>query len=178
MRKRMRWTIGALVMTLALSAPALPQAASSAAQPTPLSVKVQIVITKGEGDKKVSTPYMLMTSSSGENSVVRLGAEVPIVGPAPDGQTRMTLQQFGTQIECAVTATDDGRFKLALTLTRRFFSPDGQPRTFVLPTIATLRDGESAQFMGSDKGDSAQGTISDKSAGETFTVDVTLTVVK
>jgi hypothetical protein len=41
-----------------------------------------------------------------------------------------------------------------------------------------LRDGESAQFTGSDKGESVQGATSDKSAGETFTVDVNLTVVK
>ena len=126
-------------------------------RPSAVPVKVQVVLTKGEGDKKVSSPYSLSASSSGETASLRIGAEVS-VGTA--------LEQIGTQIDFLVSATPDGRFSLNLNFKGRFLSPEGQLRGFTASNTFTLRDGESTKYTGTDD------------MGAAFTLDVTLTVVK
>jgi hypothetical protein len=166
MRKLIGWILGSALMVLAMTAPGLPQAPSSTVKPNPLPVKVQVVVTRSEGDKKVSSPYSFSISSSGETSSLRIGTEVPVSTTGADGQTRFTLQQIGMQVDSSVTADGDGRFNLKLTLTGRFFYPAGQIRSFTSTNTFTLKDGESTKVAGSDDG------------GGAYTVDVALTVVK
>jgi hypothetical protein len=149
-------------MVLAFTAPGLSQASTSSAKPSVLPVKVQVDVMRSAGTRMVRSPYSLITSSSGENAVLRIGAEVPL--SAAGGQ--VTLQQIGTQIECSVTAPGDDRFNLKLTLRVSFLSPDGQPRSITSTNTFTLKDKESTKFTGSDDG------------GGAFTVDVTLTTPK
>lgn len=165
MNRNIGWIVGAALLAGAITAPALPQAASPQARPAPLPVKIQVVVTKDDGDKKVSSPYSLFTSSSGETASLRIGTEVPISTTGADGQTRTRLEQNGMQIDCSVTATADGRFSLKLNLNRRFVSPDGQIRIFTLTNTSTVRDGESIKHTGSDDG------------GDAYTVDVVLSVL-
>ena len=157
MRKHIGLILGSALMALAFAAPGFTQAVSSTAKPKALPVKVQVVLMRGEGERKINSPYSLIASSAGEASSLRIGTEV-LVGT--------TLQQIGTQIDYTVTATDDGRFKLMLSLKGQFLSPEGLPRGFTSTNTFTFRDGESTKFTGSDDG------------GGAFTLDVTLTVVK
>jgi hypothetical protein len=166
MRKHVGWILGSALLTLAITAPGLPQGVSTPAKPRALPVKIQVVLTRGEADKKISSPYTLIASSSGETASLRLGAEVPVGATGPDGQTRVTLQQIGMQIDYSVTAAGDDRFTVKLTLNVRFLSPDGQLRSLTSTTTATLRDEESTKFTGSDD------------SGGPFAVDVALTVMK
>jgi hypothetical protein len=157
MKKHMGWILGSALMAAVVTGPAFPQSSPATPRPIAQSLKVQLLFTKGEGDKKASSPYSFFTTSSGETLSLRIGTEVP-VGAA--------LEQIGTQIDSSVTAAGDGRFNLVLNFKGRFLSPEGPPREFTASKTLTLRDGESTKFTGSD----------DK--GEAFTLDVTLTVVK
>jgi hypothetical protein len=152
-----RWIVGIALMVVAVNTPAHPQRSSSAAKPTPLPVKIQVVFTKGEGDKKVSSPYAFFLSSSGVAASLRVGTEV-IVGTIPE--------QLGTQIDATVTPADEGRFNVNLNFTGRFPSSEGKPHDFAAQNTFTLRDGESTKYTGTDD------------SGAAFTLDVTLTVVK
>jgi hypothetical protein len=162
----MGWILGSALMAAAITPSGFAQAPSPPARREALLVKVQVVVTKDEGNKKVSSPYSLVTSSEGVTTSLRIGAEVPISTTGPDGQTRTTLTQIGMQIDCVVTATGDGRFSLKLNLNRRFVEPDGQMRTFTSTNTSTVGDGEPIKLTGSDDG------------GGAYTVDVVVSVVK
>jgi hypothetical protein len=113
MRRQFGRILGSAWMAVALATTGFPQASSPAAKPNALPVKVQVVFTRSEGDKKVSSPYSFVISSSGEPSSLRIGIEVP---------TSAALEQMGTQINSSVTPADDGRFKLLLDFKGRFFN--------------------------------------------------------
>jgi hypothetical protein len=176
MRNRVRRILGSALVALAATAPGFPQGSSS----VPLTI--QVVLTKGEGDKKVSLPYFL-TSSSGETTSLRTGAEVPIGTTGPDGQIRFTLQQFGTQIDSRVTASEgvaEGRYKVQITITKRDTYdansapsiPQGDPSRpifydFVFAGTLLLGNGETAQIVATDM-----------VSNETWRADVTLSLKK
>lgn len=157
MRKHISWMLSAALMTTMITPAGFAQAPSTATKPIALPVKVQIVFTRGNGDKKVSFPYSFFTSSSGETSSLRIGGEVPVGA---------SFEQIGTQIDSSVTSSNDGRLNLVLNFKGRDLSPEGKPREANSTNTVTLRDGEPARFTGSDDG------------GGAFTLDVTLTVVK
>ena len=149
--------LGAALIVGAITAHGFPQVLSTTPRPGAVRVKVQVVLTRGDGDKKVGSPYSLSSISSGETATLRIGAEVP-VGTA--------FEQIGTQIDFSVTTTTDGRYQLQLDVKGRFLSPDGKPRDLAAQNTFTLRDGESTKYAGSDD------------SGAAFTLDVTLTAVK
>jgi hypothetical protein len=79
-------------------------------------------------------------------------------------------------IDCTARSTDDGRFKLEISLEDSSIYPDSQAepgashanaspsfRTFTLNNTVVLKDGESAQFV----------VATDKVSGETTKVDIT-----
>src|SRR5688572_21724218 len=105
MRRRVEWILGSALMALAVTTPGLPQGSSSAyANVVPMTL--QVVLTKGEGDKKVSSPYSLIVSSGSVTSL-RIGSEVPIANTGG----AFNFQQVGTQIDSRVTPAD-GRYKV------------------------------------------------------------------
>jgi hypothetical protein len=195
----------ALVFAFALVSAALvraqdkptPAPTKAAMQATPL--KIQVVISRYQGEKKISSlPYSMSVTSGGGRldptagaafvgrANLRMGAKVPIAattfGPsANDGKTVSSFQyqDVGTNIDCQVWATDDGRFRVEITVDDSSIYPDdkempgivkGNPsfRSFRASDSMLLRDGATAQFT----------TATDKVSGETVRVDVTLTVVK
>jgi hypothetical protein len=193
----------AVAFMLAAGAPIRAQdraAARAAAHDTPL--KIQVVISRYEGEKKISSlPYSLTVTGGGsgpERSVggpnfvgranLRMGAKIPIAAttftPATDGKAASAIQSFqyqdvGTNIDCQVWATDDGRYRVEITIDDSSVYPEekampgvvkGNPsfRSFRASDSMMLRDGGTGQFT----------TATDKVSGETVRVDVTLTVVK
>ena len=135
-------------------------------------VKVQVVISRFEGDKKVSSlPYTLsVTANERSGSNLRMGSQIPV--PSKEG-AGFTYQNVGTNIDCTVSSADEARFTVFVTINdssvmeRRAVDPPTL-RNFTTSNLVLLRDGQSAQFT----------AASDKTTGEVVKVDVTLTVEK
>jgi hypothetical protein len=164
---RHRLWIRLAVATITLVFGAALHAQAPQARPAELPVKVQIVLSRDEQGVKLNAPYTLSAISSGVSSSLRIGAEVPITTVGPDGQSRSTIQQVGTQINATVRAMDDGRFSVALTITLQTISTGRQLVKFASTNTVTSRDGETTRH-----------TATDKDSGVTYDVAVTLTVVK
>jgi hypothetical protein len=193
----------ALVFAFALASTALvrtqekpaPASAKAAMQATPL--KIQVVISRYQGEKKISSlPYSLSVTGGGGRldptagasfvgrANLRMGAKVPVAATAiksgePGVVQSFQYQDVGTNIDCQVWAMDDGRFRVEITIDDSSVYPEDKDlpgtvkgnasfRTFRASDSMLLKDGATAQFT----------TATDKVSGETVRVDVTLTVVK
>jgi hypothetical protein len=150
--------IGMVFATVGL--PQAPAIVRAPAQP----VKLRFVLSREEGGRKISYPYTL-SLATGITSQLRIGSEVPTSTTLPNGQTRMTVQQVGVQIDALVNPTVDGRFAVMFTVTAKPLLPDGRLGQFVLPKTVSVREDETSEF-----------TVTD--GGETLNVAVTLVVVK
>src|SRR5712692_7173557 len=113
--------LGALFQpTLHLCAQEKPKAEERVKVPTP--IKVQIVFTEFEGEKKISSmPYaftVITDEKVGGNysTSLRTGIRVPIELESKDQKT--TYLDIGTNIDCGIKAEDDGRFRLYLSFER------------------------------------------------------------
>ena len=189
-------TLGAIV-ALSLAMGAVPGAQEKPApqaekRPAIVPLKVQVVISRYQGEKKVSSlPYTLSTNANDRgSSSLRMGAQVPIATtmmPLVDSVGKATVPQsfqykdVGTNIDCSAGTTDDGRFRLVITIEDSSIIVDegkaqpgvvvkGNPsfRSFRTTETLLLRDGQSLQFT----------SAADKITGDVVKVDVTLTVVK
>jgi len=191
-------TLGLVLACALASTAAVRTQETPAAQParptavTPL--KVQVVISRFQGDKKISSlPYTLsINSMTGDprfpnRASLRMGTKVPVMmvaAPVVEGQKMPTAgpinyQDVGTNIDCGVLSLEDGRFRLEMTIDDSSVYPEergtssatsGSPsfRTFRATDSMVLKDGGTAQFT----------TATDKVNGEIVKVDVTLTVMK
>jgi hypothetical protein len=159
-----------------------PPAARSAMNATPL--KVQVVIARYQGEKKISSMPYTLTSNANSHANLRMGTRIPVTmaavttpkeAPAP---APIQYQDVGTNIDCSPTALDDGRYLLLISLEDSSIYPDDAPatgsrgnpsfRSFRATNSMVLKTGETGQFT----------TATDKVTGETVKVDVTLTVLK
>jgi hypothetical protein len=176
---------------------AQPETASKVPQNVPL--EVQVVISRYQGEKRVSSlPYVLSLKSGlvttfrqpGQGAQLRLGSRVPIPtqvsAPPVDGKTATTTntvsyENVGTNIDCAATALEGGRFEVTLTVNETSVVSDPQdlkaiPGSGVYPVFRSyqstntlfVKDGQTVQFT----------AASDRVSGEVVRVEVKLTVVK
>jgi hypothetical protein len=144
-------------------------------------LKVQVVIARYEGDKKISSmPYSLSVTANGDPVKLRMGSQIPLPSTTYTGAANttpvssFTYHNVGTSIDCRATTTEDSRFSVTIGIEdssvseRR--SPGGVPSlsTFSTQNMALLRDGQTMQFT----------AAADKTTGEVVKVDVTLTVEK
>jgi type II secretory pathway component GspD/PulD (secretin) len=167
---------------------ASPQAASAPGT-VAVPVRVQLVMSKYKGEKKVTSLPYTISAATGRNSRLRIGADAPYSSTrmpqksGTDGQTAPAAVSFsyrtvGTAIDCTPTALADGRFRLDLTMSHDSISyvddatspPQGAPvfPTFMTTSTLVLKDGETGQLT----------VAADPLTGETVRVDVTLTVSK
>ena len=175
-----------------------PAAARAAAQATPL--KIQVVISRYQGEKKISSlPYSLTVTGGGstpERSVggpsfvgrsnLRMGAKIPIPATtfgqnAGDGKplTSFQYQDVGTNIDCQVWAMDEGRFRVEITVDDSSVYPEEKDAPGVVKGNPSFRSFRASDSMLLKDGATGQfTTATDKVSGETVRVDVTLTVVK
>jgi len=163
---------------------------------TPL--KVQVVLSKYQGDQKIaSLPYTLTCSANDRNSAkLRMGVELPVsVFQPKEGGTSFQYKNVGTAIDCRATTVEGGRFRLELDVehssiystvdekARRSASPEGPPalgvtdtslanipmfRSFKSTFVPIVRDGQTAQYT----------VATDPVIGEVVKIDVTVTVLK
>ena len=159
-----------------------PASAAAVAKDGPTLVRVQVLVSRRQGEKKIGThPYTLTVAVGGARASLRMGVQVPIPNYGPEGKTSIQYKDVGTSIECSATPLDAGRFKLDMSLVDNFvMGDDGDPSgnsKAGIPSFGSfsvagetliLRDGQTAQLT----------TATDKRSGEVVTVDVTLTVIK
>ena len=189
----MKKCFAVLAVLIALATPGWAQEQKPApASPAPASysLKVQVLLSRYQADKKVSSlPYTLMVTTDERNrnvgrGTLRLGTQVPITTMARQSNEAsaplvptVQYRDVGTNIDCIVTALEDGRFKVDVTVEDSSIdtAPAGATgnahpsfRSFRATDSMLLRDGQTAQ--------SSTGT--DKVSADVWKVDVTLTVVK
>ena len=143
-------------------------------------VKVQVVLSRYEGDRKTSSlPFTMLATVDGGQVSIRTGSQVPIVsGAAATNTDKLNFQYIdvGTNVDLTVKTTENGRFNVTLLFQDRSATdkvPLGgilQPvlRNFQTTSSVLLKDGETKQFV----------AASDKASGEMIKIDVTLNVEK
>jgi Flp pilus assembly secretin CpaC len=182
----------ALVSAFALASTAIVRAQDKPAAPAKeanaavVPLKVQVVISRHQGEKKISSMPYNLSMNAGNRANLRMGTKIPVVlisGTDPQLGGPKTgavqYQDVGTNLDCSSTLLDDGRVLLSITVDDSSVYADeqvlpggakGNPsfRTFRASNSMVLKNGETGQFT----------TASDKVSGEIVKVDVTLTVVK
>lgn len=156
-----------------------------------LPVRVQVVVARYQGDKRISSMPYTMSVNAALRGVgqIRIGADIPIsmglMSPPADGKQPpappgISYEQIGTQIDCRVTPTDDGRYVLELTVSEKSVYPNGEGpnvsrpagnppfRSFRTNNTMILKDGQSAEFA----------AAGDRLTGEIIRVEATLNVLK
>jgi hypothetical protein len=184
--------VAALALTLCGALPAKAQDKTKSDDYTnsysPL--KVQIVVTEFEGDKKVkSLPYtMVFTSGSHRDAEVaklRVGSRIPVlVGKEGNFQ----YIDIGTNLDCRAERREDGRYGLKLSLERSWVqetirlagddSPgsSGGNATFNQPVIGGYRT--DAYLIARDGQTVETTAAADPLTGKILKVELTLTAPK
>jgi hypothetical protein len=145
----------------------------------PVPVRVQLVLSRYEGDKRISSmPYTLqLISNERDLTRLRMGVEVPVA----NGAGGFNYRPVGTNIDCRVEGSPGG-FRLSVTVTDSSIRMAEDEKTamgvatksapafrnFTATFTILLRDGQTAQYT----------TATDPLTGEVLKVDATLTVLK
>ena len=144
------------------------------------SLRVQVVLSRYQGDRKISSlPYTMTVTTNAPATSLRMGAEIPISTTAGAPVINYNYRDVGTSIDCLGRALEGGRYALRLTIEDSSVYPDDEKneparttrpsfRNFKADENLILTDGQSAQYT----------TATDKVTGEVVKVDVTLTVLK
>lgn len=170
--------VAAALLCVMLAAPA--RAQEKAAAPTPL--KVQVVLARYDGDKKLaSMPYTLLVNAGERDNraTLRMGVSLPItIGGS------VQYHDIGTNMDCAAVPADGGRYRINLSVNHTsVFESDAQHlqaavprpgasaqllRSFTSSFVLNLKDGETGQSI----------AATDPVTGEVMKIDVTVHVVK
>ena len=192
--KSIRMLVASLALVFLLGPVAIAQekANEAAGNKDGVPVKVQVVFSEFDGEKKVSSlPYTLSLLSSldrGRNySSLRMGLKVPIMSGPKDssGQVQFQYMDVGTSIDARVQPTPDGRFVLNMQTRRSSVhtlegankeaawsmgEASGRPilREYSASFDFILRDAQTMQTT----------MATDPVSGRVLKVEVTITVVK
>ena len=160
-------------------------------RPVMVPLKVTIVLSRYQGEKKISSlPYTLFVNANDtEFTRLRMGTQVPVpttVISTGKDSTSVPIQSYnykdvGTNIDCRAVSDADA-FRLLITVAdSAVYFPDkteamvasvstGAPafRSFNSTVNLTLRDGQTVQYT----------SVADPVSGQTIKLDATLNVVK
>jgi hypothetical protein len=172
-----------------------PTAKPGLAKQVPL--KIQLVLSRYQGEKKLSSLPYLMYVTAGEpgrtdQTRLRMGVQIPVVntvfGVSSDKdknvsvpQTSYNYKDVGTNIDCYAHVIGDGTYKVFLTVTDTsvYFPDKDKPQTGIYPAAPSfrsftsnfnilLRDNQTAQYT----------TATDQVSGDVMKIDATLNVLK
>jgi Bacterial type II and III secretion system protein len=171
-----------MVVIAALTAPS-PAVAQE--KPTLVPLKVQLVVSRHNGDKKISSlPYKLWVTANGKNTTgIRMGVQVPIPTTVvtKEGVTSPSYnyRDIGTNIDCNATSQADGFYSLEIKVNDSSVSFDTKESGSTLKGIPAFRNFTSTFSILVKDGQTAQyASATDPLTGETLKVDVTLNVLK
>jgi hypothetical protein len=155
-----------------------------------IPVKVQIVFTEHDGDKKIaSLPYSFVSTArdiynygNSAATSIRSGVRIPVETDGKDQKT--TYLDVGSNIDCRIIAEDDGRFVLNLVFDHSAIYPGGTSGEEKLevtrpngqPLIRSFRTNES--FLLKDGQTSESVVSTDPLTGHILRLSVTINVVK
>jgi hypothetical protein len=180
--KRTVALIGSMVLIAALADPLVVVAQQKLA---PVPLKVQLVVSRHAGDKKISSlPYTLwVTANEQRTTYVRMGVQVPVPTTmiTKEGVTTPSYnyRDVGTNIDCQAVGPTDGFFSLQIKVNDSSVSFDAKDSTPALKGIPAfrnftgdfhilLKDGQTAQYA----------SATDPVTGETLRVEATINVLK
>ena len=191
----MKRMIGLVILSCLFAPATAARAQGGVAQVTPAPgdtpLKVQIVVSRYQGEKKISSiPYTLAVvgGARSEATRLRLGVDVPVpqtvIGEGGTVKSSYTYRSVGTSIDCSARPQPGGVYLLDLAVSdTAVFMPErgadpanmsgrvaGVPafRTFTSNFNLLLKDGQVAQHT----------AATDPVSGEVLRIDVTLTVIK
>lgn len=132
---RKRWLVSVVVLWVAACVPNLsaqdkpktPEQNSEDIRFSRASLKVQVVFTEYEGDKKLkSLPYSLLvtthTRDTWPEAKIRVGSRVPVYTGSEHGS--VTYMDVGTNIDCRAEAIAEGQYRIYLNLERSWVEGD------------------------------------------------------
>ncbi len=117
--------LGALLAPI--SRPQEKHKASEGSKP-PTSLRVQVVLSEFEGEKKISSlPYTFFVDAEegrmGAQASLRMGLRVPVALGTKDSSSEIQYMDVGMELDCNAGAMEDGRFKIALAVRRSCSCP-------------------------------------------------------
>ncbi len=186
MRKTM--TMAVVALLLAGGGARAQEAQEKAQKPqkpvTPL--KVQVVFSRFQGEKKLSSVYYTLpvnADDGGAVSRVVMGFQVPLRYESKESYGNVVFKDVGNSVACRAEGTEDARFKLSCTFDQSsLHATNGDPPARVTdgpPLPPVLRDFRSESSFFLRDGQSSQLTVAtDPVSGDVVKVDVTLNVVK
>ena len=158
----------------------LAQAPPPAPQAPAATIKLQVVLSRYDGDKKLSSLPYTLSLVPGQQGNIRAGAEIAVPTTSLSGDkttVSYSMQQVGSQIDATVTPTPEGKFNLKLSVTDRSIVTGAQAAQGGMPNIPSFRNMSSNSQAIMSSGETMQFTASsDRAANETFRIDVTLTL--
>jgi hypothetical protein len=178
-----------LVPFVAFALPSTTNAQTQEPAKARVPLEVEVVITRYDGTKKVSSlPYTLAVNANGSEVQLNMGAEVaipstaftPVAGGGSNANplTSYNYRPVGTGIVARATIAEDGRFDLMLNIDdSSVYTNPGAPagvgqlpafRSFRSRNTLLLRDGQTREYT----------AATDRVSGEVVRVSVTLKVVK
>jgi hypothetical protein len=174
--------VAALAVVLAGGAASAQEAQEKAPKPQgPVTeLKLQVVFSRYQGEKKVSSVYYtLPVRADGTYSRVHMGFEVPLRYESKETSGNVVFKDVGNSVGCRANPDDGGRFKLECGFDQSSVhaSGDKPADASLLPPV--LRDFRSdVSFFLRDGQTSPITTATDPVSGDVVKVDVTLNVVK
>jgi hypothetical protein len=167
-------------------------AATAQQKPTPSELKIQVLFTEFDGDKKIASLPYSFTAVGGEgdrggqyDASIRLGISVPIITLTKDGESQTQYQDVGTNIDCLGWRLDDGRYKLTFSIERSsVYSPDGSAKAVIPANTQNPLQPVLRRYRGSfdlllRDGQTADGpTATDPQSGRVLKTEVSLKVTR
>ena len=184
-----------LILLCALCVPAIPTLAQEKspeksqekAKPA-IPIKVQIVLTEYDGDKKIaSMPYSFVAITDERmggyySTSLRTGVRIPIETDGKDQKT--SYFDIGTNIDCGVRTEEDGRFHLYMIFERSALHPGNSAgdeklevtRPNGLPLIRQFKTSENLMLKDGQTSESILST--DPLNGHVMRIAVTINAIK
>ncbi len=146
-------------------------------------LRVDIVLSEYNGDKKVSSlPYTIYTQAGGAPpSNIRMGVRVPVASGSGNSFNYMNV---GTDIDCRAQSLDGGSYNLNIGVNRSsiYTAPKGDTEgqsIRALPDAPVVRNFDSRFEVSLRDGETKEGTsAADPLNGHVLKVNVTLHVIK
>lgn len=158
------WIAGFVPRVLAQDKPKTSEQNSEDLRFSRASLRVQVVFTEYEGDKKLkSLPYSFLvtthTRDAWPEAKIRVGSRVPVYTGGEHGS--VTYMDVGTNIDCRAEAVAEGQYRVYLNLERSWVEGDvlvavekaNPPQAFHEPVVRqyrtelspVLKDGQSVE---------------------------------
>ena len=116
-----KWFVACATLLLFMAPAAKSQDKPAAETTSPVSVKLQVVLSEYDGQKKISTlPYTIpaVLTDKFSSTSVRVGVRVPVSTSSKNGESSVTYIDIGTNIDCRTNRVADGRFNVDIKIDR------------------------------------------------------------